>query len=76
MSDDSDTELPVDIDVDMSELRGDDPITVNEMLLGTPKGLARMRWYIRAYKKKEGAEAYDKLFQELVASAGEDCDED
>ena len=76
MSDDSDTELPVDIDIDLSELRGEDTCVVSEKLLATQKGVERMRWFVRAFKKKEGAEAWDKLFQELVESfGGEDFDQ-
>ena len=70
MSDDSDTELPVDIDIDLSELRGEDPVVASEKLLATQKGVERMRWFIRAFKKKEGEEAYNQLFKELVESFG------
>ena len=34
-----------------------------------------MRWFIRAFKKKEGEEAYNQLFKELVESFGDDFEQ-
>ena len=73
----SELELPPEIDIDLSVFRGEvEFIVANENTLGTEDGVKRMRWYVRNYKKKEGETAFEELFKKLVDIAGEDCNEE